>query len=88
MGILVLISTPKSVMHIMSKSTNFLGRRYFGIHRLSIPPGEDNASKIVTPYPFLAKSWAAESPAGPEPIMATLFWSGRETGFFLFFLVS
>ncbi len=40
------------------------------------PPGEWNASKIVTSLPLPTSSLAAVSPAGPDPTIATF----RPTG--------
>ncbi len=56
----------------ISSSSTSLGRRYSGTPTLSIPPKTGNASKIVTWCPSNARSWAATSPAGPEPTTATL----------------
>ena len=36
-----------------------------------MPPGSSPASKMVTPYPNVARSCAAARPAGPAPITAT-----------------
>ena len=37
-----------------------------------MPPGSADASSTVTSWPSSARSWAAESPAGPAPTTATL----------------
>ena len=68
----VLTSIPRSRIAWISSSNTSFGRRYAGTPTLNMPPKTGNASKMVTWWPRRAKSWAAASPAGPEPTTATL----------------
>ena len=43
-----------------------------GMPYRSRPPGASSRSKTVTACPALVSCWAAASPAGPEPITATI----------------
>lgn len=64
--------TPILARFSISTSTILLGRRNSGIPYFSTPPISCSASNTVTSYPYLAISPAKDSPAGPEPITATL----------------
>ena len=77
---LIVFPTMQSLMNVtpilarfsISTSTILLGRRNSGIPYFSTPPISCSASNTVTSYPYLAISPAKDSPAGPEPITATL----------------
>ena len=69
------ILTPRDLMNSMSASITSSGRRKDGISH-TVPPGRSRASNTVTSTPFRARKYAAESPAGPEPITATLGGDG------------
>ena len=68
----VSILTPNFlILSISALTTSSLGSLNSGIPYTSTPPGSWSASNMVTSYPFLAKSPAQVSPAGPDPIIAT-----------------
>jgi len=64
--------TPSARIFSISAAMRLRGRRYSGMPNRIIPPASSDASSTVTAYPSSARSWAAESPAGPAPTTATL----------------
>ena len=64
-------SAPSCRMAWISASSASLGSRYAGIPYRSMPPGADAASNRVQACPFCRRKYAAASPAGPAPTMAT-----------------
>ncbi|EJW90575.1 hypothetical protein EVA_21316 [gut metagenome] len=65
-------STPSSSIRLISLRTTAFGRRYWGMPYIKTPPGSSCPSKMVTWKPLRARTPATVSPAGPEPITATL----------------
>ena len=75
------ISTPRFTMSLISLLTMFFGNLKSGIPQVKSPPGSFPSSNTVTGNPASVRSTAAVSPAGPLPIIATLFSYFFETSF-------
>ena len=67
----VRISTPSARTCSASHSAISAGSRNGTMPYVSSPPGASSRSKITTACPMRARSRAAASPAGPEPMTAT-----------------
>ena len=72
MVVLQCMITPSSSIFLISRRTISLGRRYSGMPNIRTPPGSGSISNISTLNPLRERSPAIVSPAGPEPITATL----------------